>query len=121
MCQQFIVLHYCLTNRDDRDFWQEAAKKADYCPELKSLLDVWQYKICEFHDLAGKFSTTFTDENYRYILYGMQKFPDLRQQISSTEAQSRFADLKQNANRAVEASLSHAEILQMLSSVAVKI
>lgn len=119
--KQFIVLHYCLTNRDDSEFWREAAKKADYCPELKSLLDLWQHKICEFHDLAGKYSTTFTDENYRYILYGMQHYPALHQRINSTETESLFAELKRVADKACADSLSHADILQMLSSSNIKI
>ncbi|MDZ7868632.1 MAG: tryptophan 7-halogenase [Rheinheimera sp.] len=70
--KQFIVLHYCLTDRDDTAFWRDAAAKAGYCPGLDTQLAAWRYKVCEYMDLAGTFSTTFTDENYRFhsVRYG---------------------------------------------------
>ncbi len=75
--KQFIVLHYCLTDRDDTPFWQNAPATVDHCEWLKDQLEVWKHKTCEFYDLAGSSSSIFSDENYRYVLYGMQHYPDL--------------------------------------------
>lgn len=111
--KQFIVLHYCLTDRDDTAFWREAALTAEQCAGLQEKLALWRHKICEFHDLAGGYATTFTDENYRYILYGMQHYPAL--QLTGSEAMSApFGLLAQRVQQALQRSLPHSEYLQQL-------
>lgn len=115
--KQFIVLHYCLTNRDDTDFWRAARLKTQYCPELQQLLNVWKYKICEFHDLAGSYSTTFSDENYRYILYGMQHYPELSLAIDPAEQKLIAAELEGLIRQAFIYSLPQREYLQHSRSI----
>lgn len=112
--KQFIVLHYCLSNRDDTEFWREARRKVQYCPELSSLIDVWRYKVCEFHDLAGTYSTTFSDENYRYILYGMQHYPELSLAFNEAEQSAIVANLQGLVRQSLIRSLPQAEYLQSL-------
>ena len=109
--KQFIVLHYCLTDRDDTDFWRKAPATVDHTPWLKSQLEIWQHKICEFQDLAGSFSTTFSDENYRYILYGMQHYPRLGYAAPEGGFDPLFAQVKAIGANAVAATLSHADYL----------
>lgn len=99
--KQFIVLHYCLTDRDDTEFWREAAQKAMYCEGLPQQLQAWQSKVCEYMDLAGTFSTTFTDENYRYILYGMDYLPQLQPMASQRRFDPVFAQVQQQGRHAV--------------------
>lgn len=113
--KQFIVLHYCLSNRDDSEFWREAASRARFCPQLEQLLSVWKHKVCEYHDLAGTYSTTFTDENYRYILYGMQHYPQLARAFDLAESDEVFAELNALIQRTCNASLSHKDVLAMLA------
>lgn len=112
--KQFIVLHYCLTNRDDTEFWQQAKKSVEHCPELKRNLAVWQHKICEYFDLAGGYSTTFTDENYRFILYGMQHYPNLNFDLCQQQSDDVFDKLARKAQQTVQSTLSHQEFLQSL-------
>ena len=112
--KQFIVLHYCLTNRRDTDFWKAAATKARYCPGLETLLELWKLKICEFSDLAGSFSTTFGDDNYRYVLYGMQHYPMLSLAVNSGEQAAMFDELKGLVNQALMHSLPQRDYLQKL-------
>lgn len=113
--KQFIVLHYCLTNRDDSDFWRAAPATVEQTPWLKAQLEIWKHKVCEFHDLAGSFSTTFTDENYRYILYGMQHVPRLGLMADKAEADRMFAELARMQENARKMTLPHMEYLKRMN------
>ncbi|MBX2857780.1 MAG: tryptophan 7-halogenase [Cellvibrionaceae bacterium] len=69
----FIVLHYCLSQRDDTPFWREVRKPARIPAALQELFELWREKACshtDFHDAMQLFGHM----NYEYILYGMQ-FP----------------------------------------------
>ncbi|WP_417458887.1 tryptophan halogenase family protein [Kordiimonas sp.] len=112
--KQFIVLHYCLSNRDDSDFWRAAQATVKHTPWLESQLEIWKHKICEFHDLAGSFSTTFSDENYRYILYGMQHYPALNFQMDEHAADSLFSQMKLMRENALAVTIPHGEFLDRL-------
>lgn len=112
--KQFIVLHYCLTNRDDTEFWRGAPATVEHCDWLKNQLEIWKHKICEFHDLAGSFSTTFSDENYRYILYGMQHYPDLKMNMLEDQSAEVFARLEQMGQNALSVTMGHLDYLDML-------
>lgn len=112
--KQFIVLHYCLTNRDDTDFWRAAPATVEHCEWLRSQLEIWKHKICEYHDLAGSFSTTFSDENYRYILYGMQHYPQLQLDIPGGQADEMVAALHRRGEQALASTMEHLSYLNML-------
>lgn len=116
--KQFIVLHYCLTDRDDTEFWREAAQKAKYCAGLPEQLAAWRYKVCEYMDLAGTFSTTFTDENYRFILYGMQHYPELQPLQDGPQYQALFQQAQQMAKHAKLSTLPHQKYLQSVAGAA---
>ena len=113
--KQFIVLHYCLSDRDDTEFWRRAPATARECPWLAKQLDIWQHKVCEYHDLAGSFSTIFSDDNYRYVLYGMQHYPALSGQISEQIADPIFDRVKRNAEHAANTALPHGQYLRQLN------
>lgn len=113
--KQFIVLHYCLTDRDDTEFWREAPSTVEHTPWLKDQLEIWKHKICEFHDLAGSFSTTFNDENYRYILYGMQHNPELTVSTDIAESESVFKQARDNAERALAMTAQQGDYLRQLN------
>ncbi|AQA18187.1 tryptophan halogenase [Halioglobus japonicus] len=113
--KQFIVLHYCLTDRDDTDFWRAAPATVEHTPWLQSQLQIWKHKICEFHDLAGSFSTTFNDENYRYILYGMHHNPALTQSVDAAASEQLFAQANANAERARQLTSAQGDYLSQLN------
>ncbi len=114
--KQFIVLHYCLSNRDDSAFWRAAPATVDGCSWLKSKLPLWQRKICEYQDFAGSFASIFTDANYRYVLYGMQYYPAPRFALSESEINSTFERFEQILSRAKASTMMHEEFLQMVQS-----
>lgn len=114
--KQFIVLHYCLTDRDDTEFWRYAKKTVDYCPGLQEKLDLWKYKICEYLDLAGGFTTSFTDENYRYVLYGMGHYPELASHLGEPD-DTVFKQVLEMARRAESSAVLHKAYLAKLASI----
>ncbi|WP_337842890.1 tryptophan halogenase family protein [Rheinheimera sp.] len=109
--KRFIVLHYCLTNRTDTGFWRKAAASADYCEGLPEMLALWKQKICEYHDLAGGYATTFVDENYRYILYGMQHYPELNF-AGCDELNQPFEELRRMSEKALQMTMPHGDYLR---------
>ncbi|GAB3018203.1 tryptophan halogenase family protein [Bowmanella dokdonensis] len=117
--KQFIVLHYCLTDRDDTDFWRQAKASVEHCPALKQKLAVWKHKVCEYLDLAGSYATTFTDENYRYVLYGMQHYPDLALRPDPEQIEQVFARGKQKVEMARQQALPHAAYLKAIGTLPV--
>ncbi len=109
--KQFIVLHYCLTDRDDTEFWRAAKSTSQYCPGLDDKLALWKHKICEYVDLSGGNAAMFTDVNYRFVLYGMQHYPELHVAVDAKESQRLFNELNRQAMAAVKMSVSHADYL----------
>jgi tryptophan halogenase len=113
--KQFIVLHYCLTDRDDTEFWRYAQNTVHECPGLQEKLTIWKHKICEFLDLAGAFATSFTDENYRYVLYGMGHLPELANHLGEPD-ESVFARVTELAQNAEKMALPHKEYLDRIAA-----
>ncbi|MBY6190554.1 tryptophan 7-halogenase [Microbulbifer agarilyticus] len=112
--KQFIVLHYCLSNRDDSEFWRNAPATVEGCHWLNSRLPLWKHKICEYQDFAGSYASIFTDTNYRYVLYGMQHYPSPRFSMSDTEVDTIFGRFDQLVDRAKTASMMHDKFLQLV-------
>lgn len=112
--KQFIVLHYCLTDRDDTAFWRAAQHSVDAQPGLADKLEIWRGKICEFMDLAGGYSTTFTDENYRYVLYGMQHYPKLDLHIDQDANAALIQSIRNGASNLNLQAIRHHEFLTQL-------
>ncbi|WOX04887.1 tryptophan halogenase family protein [Microbulbifer pacificus] len=116
--KQFIVLHYCLSNRDDSDFWRGAPASLDGCAWLKSKLPLWKRKICEYQDFAGSYASIFTDTNYRYVLYGMQHYPSPRFAMSENEVGAIFSRFSQLLSRAKSGTMDHEEFLRTVHAKA---
>lgn len=116
--KKFIVLHYCLTDRDDSEFWLKAQRSLEYCPELQDKLSLWKHKVCEFADLGNFGTSCFTEENYRYVLYGMGYLPNLQtscvDEESSIEA---LKNVKMRQKQLCELALSHKQALEKIHFV----
>jgi tryptophan halogenase len=91
----FVNLHYCLTRRDDSEFWREARQPSRITDRLKAKLDFWQSKQptpADFEDQDfpaqgreplphsrpfGDYrspidtGTLWDHESYQAVLYGM--------------------------------------------------
>ncbi|TQF70404.1 tryptophan halogenase family protein [Pseudoalteromonas luteoviolacea] len=109
--KDFIVLHYVLSDRTDSEFWRDIPKTLDGCELLKSRLSVWKHKVCEYFDVSNSTSHMFSDVSYRYILYGMNYFPELDIPFVEGEFDDVFAYIENRQQQACHHTLSHKEYL----------
>jgi tryptophan 7-halogenase len=68
--RDFVVLHYCLSKRQDSKFWAEVQRRENIPDSLAARLELWR----EYMPSAVHFNNTnslFEDHNYRAILFGM--------------------------------------------------
>ena len=112
--KQFIVLHYCMSDRNDSDFWLDATSTAKHCEGLEDKIELWRHKVCEFMDLAGGYPSMFSDENYRSIIYGMNHFPELNLEPNFDHNEKIFERLKQLSDKALSVTIGHKEYLSSL-------
>jgi tryptophan 7-halogenase len=66
----FINLHYCLSQRNDTEFWREATSKNRMTAAIASRLDLWRRKPPSHLDFDRPMQL-FSQQSYEYILYGM--------------------------------------------------
>lgn len=111
--RQFIVLHYCLTDRDDTEFWRDAAKSADHLPALKQKLEIWRHKICENSDLEGGGVNIFSEDSYRYVLYGMGHPCQLQPAFSQTELADVLQKIAIRNQQAASQAMTHKQFLKL--------
>jgi tryptophan halogenase len=68
--RDFIVLHYCTTQREDTEFWRANKHHAHLPPRLESLLEQWRYRAPDAYDNLSGFDF-FHPTSFQYILAGM--------------------------------------------------
>jgi len=90
---RFIVLHYCLTQREDTEFWRANKHHANIPEPLQQQLALWKYRPPSFFDDRGGLQF-FGYGSQLYILAGM-KFP-----FAAASATSHFIDPRQAAAHA---------------------
>lgn len=66
----FIKLHYCISKRNDSDFWRDNQQESSIPDSLKERLARWQFQPPSRYDFFSGFEI-FNLENYLYVLYGM--------------------------------------------------
>ena len=70
--RDFIVFHYCLTRRDDTQFWRDVRSPATIPPAFQEKLELWQDQLPHNLRLEGRL---FGDYSYVSILAGMGRMP----------------------------------------------
>ena len=70
--RDFIVFHYCLTRRNDTQFWLDVQSPATIPPAFQEQLELWQHQLPH----SGKsMRRIFDDYSYVSILAGMDRLP----------------------------------------------
>jgi tryptophan halogenase len=72
---EYINLHYCLSNRDDSEFWREVRKPERILPTLRDKLELWKIKPPSDTDFAYPLRL-FSLQSYEYLLFGMNHKPN---------------------------------------------
>lgn len=70
----FVKLHYCLTQRDDTDFWRDNRREVSLPESLSTLLGSVRHRVMDSIDICSP-GRCFGLDNYQYILYGMECRP----------------------------------------------
>lgn len=116
---RFIVLHYCLTQREDTEFWRANKFHANIPPQLQEQLALWKHRLpCIFDDREGL--QFFGHGSQLYVLAGM-KFP-----FTHGSMTPRFVDprqvagyaqlLEQYRRKALEATPDHTDYVRALQA-----
>jgi flavin-dependent dehydrogenase len=66
----FLKLHYVLSRRADRGYWEDNRAAASVPPRLLELLAQWRHRPPSRYDLP-RIEEVFPSASYQYILYGM--------------------------------------------------
>lgn len=114
--KDFIVMHYCLSEREDSEFWKYVKYDLKISDSLNEQLERWKYKLPSHSDL--KEIGMFGAPNYMYILAGMNKliYPTLGKasHIPTERSIKMLEQMKQFRKGAIEVSLSHEKYIGSL-------
>lgn len=111
----FIKLHYCLSDRNDSDFWIDNRDPATISEHLKDLLQQWSYSAPKKSDFFSKFEV-FDIENYLYVLYGM-RYPTQASGLDSAyqkAASELLGQIQTYGQRAADHLPQHRELINAL-------
>lgn len=118
----FLVMHYCLTNREDTPFWKANKYHQNIPDSLQEDLEMWKYKMPSPFDRGG-YLNFFNHETYQYVLAGMGRLPESAKTIFSKEllheAEKHFISIRDTSSRAVSISPDHRYYLDQLKKYSV--
>ncbi|GGY62389.1 tryptophan halogenase [Cellvibrio zantedeschiae] len=89
----FVQLHYCISDRNDSDFWLDNTKLDNLSDVLAERLAMWKLNHPKKPDFFSRFDL-FAVENYLYVLYGM-KYITRKPLLSNYEIDISKAQLQQ--------------------------
>jgi len=114
--RDFIILHYCTTQREDTRFWRENKYHPAIPDTLKSKLELWSSMLPGHEQLDDP--GFFKDLSYVSILSGMGRLPKqsfpLTYYVDDTEVDNVFLAVKNEAERLREVLPDHYTYLARL-------
>lgn len=119
--REFIVLHYCTTQREDTEFWRANRHNPNIPERLKTQLETWRYRLPTAFDNESGFDF-FHHTSFHYILAGMGYVPEPNPYVRSRVPRSRADYIRDRINAvhdaALAASIDHVEFLRRQYGVA---
>lgn len=111
----FIKLHFCLSKRQDSDFWRDNTDAASIPDTLKERLEHWLYRVPAGLDFDLNIDL-FSEHSWQHILYGMGYRTDLMPRAQSfryrKEAAQIFVDMRRHAEMACKTLPDHRSLLR---------
>ena len=115
----FIKLHYCLSARNDSEFWRMNRASESIPDSLAELLKRWQRRVPRPVDFPNAYGV-FSLENYLYVLYGMEYPTDLTDQDSRYLESQRVIDRLKQRDAQLDMLLGklpkHSELLREMTA-----
>lgn len=112
--RDFIVLHYCLTNREDNEFWRANKFNKAIPDSLKTNLELWKHRYPSPFD-DSRVGNFFNHVTYLYILAGMGKLPDLDATytgyLDPVRVKNGLMNFAKNRDRLLQVTPSHRDFL----------
>lgn len=119
----FIKLHYCISKRDDSDFWLDNRASKSIPDSLQERLERWRYQPPTKYDFFSGVEI-FNLENYLYVLYGMH-YPTASgllntktNQVARAEAYRQW--LEQQSEQALKHLPSNRELINKIKQYGFK-
>lgn len=94
----FLKLHYCISKRDDNQFWIDNRDPETIPDSLIELLDLWKHQAPWHLDFSHK-EEVFPSASYQYVLYGMG-FETAKTFHGQTKQDSEFYSKQRQINQA---------------------
>ena len=116
--RDFIVLHYCLTRREDSSFWKDNKYNDAISDELKRNLELWKYRAPSDRDLSSPLKL-YGAPAYLHIVAGMDWLPDTDKlggsvdidSVSPARIEEVINTMHERTHAALASSISHREYL----------
>jgi tryptophan halogenase len=111
----FIKLHYCISDRNDSQFWRDNKNQSSISTTLKKRLALWQKFSPEKEDFFSKFEI-FDYDNYLYVLYGMNFKTQLNEsQLESNDKLKEHEEYIMKVSETINMQLpNHRELLNKI-------
>lgn len=119
--RDFIVMHYCLTRREDTEFWRANKNNTAISDRLKEDIKVWKRRppVEWDNDTGFRF---FPPASYQCILSGLDHLPDPEQyigpRISPELVEKAYANMKVRQKKALTVCPDHRGSLDLIHSPA---
>jgi len=114
--RDFLVLHYCTTERTDTEFWR-ATKQVAISPELEERLETWKHRLPNAKNVNPRYHG-FEFYSYSVMLLGLNYRPQrslpVLDHLDDTNALLAFRALREKTNRLVATLPSQLEYLRHL-------
>lgn len=113
--RDFIIMHYCLSKREDSQFWRANKQRLTLPDSLKEKLNLWQ--IMWPYNTKEIVGLSFPDYSYICILAGMGCFPETSIPILDYQdsMEQILSDIKNEAEKLKLTLPLHSDYLQKLS------
>jgi tryptophan halogenase len=113
--REFIVLHYCTTQREDTEFWRANRHNPNIPARLKSQLETWRYRAPDAFDNTSGLNF-FHHTSFHYILAGMRHVTQPNDYVRNRLSKSLIQHISQRINEVhasvLAASIDHREFLR---------
>jgi tryptophan halogenase len=113
--RDFIVIHYCLTQRRDTDFWRDYGERPELSNELRAKLALWQHRPASAFEIDNR-TVLFEAHNWNYILAGMDVLSRQATPFSESVSEATLRDypvqLEQTRQRALRDFPDHRAFLE---------
>jgi hypothetical protein len=118
--EEFLQLHYVLSQRDDSEYWRAVRNESAILPDLRDKLKTWARRPA-WHQDAPRYDELFPAASYQYVLYGMAGrhiSPNTSRrtfQVARPQADKAMFDVRQRSSR-IDALPGNRELLNALRS-----